>query len=323
MKIYVDESGSFTWNPSGVSLFCGISVADRSIPDLFVRFLRWKQEVPKRRRGAEVKGSSLSDSQLASFARKVIVPSESLFLTFVGTDTLRLDRAVVETHKQQAAEVLKAASVQTAAQRRTTLSRQYLHMAGWLSKRSLENHLWLICLEECTYDALQHTIVRFDQPIYDQEFERIEFVIDRSFIRRKEELLNSQELARNRILQLSLKRPIEIPNDWAPRSHPFVRKYVRHGLLEGTQLFRDNLYFADSKPSEGVQIADICVNICYRVKRYSKAEEAYDMLRPYIVGYKGAEIRIVLLTDESLWKDSAEKHVKHLDPAELLAERPH
>ena len=47
------------------------------------------------------------------------------------------------------------------------------------------------------------------------------------------------------------------------------------------------------------------------------------MLRPYIVGYQGAEIRIVLLTDESLWKDSAEKHVKHLGPAELLAARPH
>jgi hypothetical protein len=42
MKIYIDESGGFSWGKEpDFSLFCGVTIADRDSDALFSRFAEW------------------------------------------------------------------------------------------------------------------------------------------------------------------------------------------------------------------------------------------------------------------------------------------
>ncbi len=314
MKIFIDDSGSFGWGSPGMSLFCGISVADSTIPDLFVRFFRWKQRVGGRKKGTEVKASSLNDEQLVNFAQEVIRPRD-VWLTVVGTDTTQMQAGTVDLVKKQSAEVLNAASKWASRQEKPILARQYKHMAGWLRNRSPENYLWIICLEHTIYSVLQHTIARFLEPEFDQEFENLEIVVDRSFIRVREAIANWKELLRNGLLQLSEKRPMAIPDVWGMRNHPFTRMYGHKDkrIMNATHLYKNHLHFDDSRTREGLQFADILANICYRYRRNQKQHPAYDLIRPYIVGIHGTEMQLILLDERSLHRDAPEQHVRPLD----------
>ncbi len=193
-------------------------------------------------------------------------------------------------------------------------ARQYADLAGWVRKRSPENYIWIIALESVIGQAIQHTIVRYLKPEDDIEFEEVEIIIDKSFVRRPEHLIFWKEWLRNGLTQKSMKQPLVTPDTWSNRNHPFNRKYYRGGnVLEMSELFRDHMYFQDSKVSEGLQLADTCANVCFRRYFKNRRFKPFDLLALRIVGEHGRKMTLIVLNEASVRKDAPEAHVKPLN----------
>src|SRR5205807_1392879 len=65
--------------------------------------------------------------------------------------------------------------------------------------------------------------------------------------------------------QQTQKQPIDICEDWIKREHPHVRKHKiknkEQTYVDASDLFKKHTRFADSKQTEGVQLADVCASI--------------------------------------------------------------
>jgi hypothetical protein len=178
----------------------------------------------------------------------------------------------------------------------------YRRMSGWVAKRSTPNCLWIVVLLQTIFDTLQHGIVRFAEPEFSREFENIEFVIDKSFIQRDEHLQFWKEWLRADLMKSSRESIMTI-KEWPP-DHPYKKKCMMHkGLYDYRDLFHDHTVFRDSKSVIGLQIADICANICYRFYRDDRKDiRAYTLLWRRIMCKGGAEIHVITVDERSLHK---------------------
>ena len=189
MEIYIDESGAFTWGKRpDISLFCGVTVANRDSDAVFARFVGWKRAIvgdSKR----EIKGAELTDAQLEQFANNVLgTQGRDFWLTVVGLDTTRTKREHIEELRRQAWVMAERSSELAAEHSNTWLTEFYRQQTGWLKARSAENMLWIVGLEHTIMDSLQHSIMRFMEPEDDAEYLPINVLIDRSFIQREQHI---------------------------------------------------------------------------------------------------------------------------------------
>lgn len=322
MKIFIDESGGFGWNPGGVSVFCGVTIADRELPECTQRFLHWKQRIgcPK---GAEVKGGLLSAQEQASFVQSVVLETQNFWITLVGTNTQTYRREMVERFREQLVQVLQAGVSLVAREGNTFLSREYAELSGWMRNRSPENIVWIETLASTIYAGLQYSIARFRRAEFDSEFEDLGILIDRSFIKEKRHIEFWHEFLRNRLYNISTRRPLITPRQWNERGHPFSRKFSKgDGLLVTTDLFRHGMRFEDSKVSSGLQFADICANAAFRFHSHSPKYRAYRLMRNRIVAARGQRpLHLIGFSEDSLWKDAPENHAKAWSMEEEHAKR--
>jgi hypothetical protein len=93
-----------------------------------------------------------------------------------------------------------------------------------------------------------------------------------------------------------------------------VAKY-RQSLLDGYRdLFHNHTEFRDSKAMVGLQVADICANICYRFYRDDRKDiRAYERLWRRIMCKGGAEIHVITVDERSLHKGDLSELVGVLD----------
>jgi hypothetical protein len=238
---------------------------------------------PHRKR--EIKGSALTDYQLASFVRSVIVPEMDLRLTVVGIDTSLVPRETLEKWRDGISHLCQGAARWSSSQGFPVAERQYTEMSGWFWNRSPENLGLMLSLGEVIWMSLQNAIIWFHEPKFELEFDDFEIVIDRSFVRNREHEVFWRELLRAYFTNKSRREPLGTPEEWKKTNHIFERKYSHNdGQLDLTPLFRDQMYFSDSEMTEGLQIADICAHICLRYHRRKRWFEAYRLLRKFIVG---------------------------------------
>ena len=310
---FIDESGSFSWASKGQSLFCAVTVSDAELPKLEKRFVAWKRSVAGNSK-EELKGQVLTPNQLYSFCTKVLPrTARDIHLTLTGGDTGVTAESYVEKLRDQAAELFHISSELCAKCSNERLTETYRQMSGWGKNRSTSNVLWIVVLQQTIFDTLQHAIVRFAEPAQSQEFEHIEFVIDRSFIRRDEHRAFWGEWLRTDLMKSSRLGTIIAIKDWPPE-HPFKRKYRIHkGLCDYGDLFHKHTDFYDSKSFIGLQVADICAHIFYRYFRDNVDTRAFDMLRPRVVGRDGYVIRNITVDDRSLHRDDLSNHVREFD----------
>jgi hypothetical protein len=146
MKNYIDDSGTFGWTPQGVSLFAGLSIADRSLSKVVNAFYEWKQTIARIDGGDEVKGWLLSDIQLEVFAKWVILPHRDFWVTLVGVDTRNTKQPIARAFVEQAVEVAEAAGRFAQQRGNASLARDYRKWAVWIRRRSAQNGLWLLGL---------------------------------------------------------------------------------------------------------------------------------------------------------------------------------
>jgi len=127
----------------------------------------------------------------------------------------------------------------------------------------------------------------------------LEIVIDRSFIRSREHELFWGEFLRTYLKNKSRRAPLGIPKEWKEANHVFERQYTQdEGQIDLTPLLREHLYFSDSEISEGLQIADICANICLRYHRRNQWFAAYRLLRKFIVGPDRSPMTVLIPVGE-------------------------
>jgi hypothetical protein len=317
---FIDDAGSFSWANRGKSLFCGVTVSDTELPELEKRFVAWKRSIVGDS-GQELKGSQLTSNQLASFAIRLFPPSSGVVFTVVGGDTSVTAESHVEKMRHQSAEIFRLSSELCARHTSETnknkkLVEFYRQMSGWVGKRSTPNCLWIVVLLETIFDTLQHGIFRFAQPEFNHEFENIEFVIDKSFIQRDEHLQFWKEWLRADLMKSS-RRGIMTLKEWPP-DHPFKKKYrIYKGLSDYRDLFHNHTVFRDSKSAIGLQVADICANICYRFYRSDhKDRRAYTLLWRRIICEGNAEIKVITVDERSLHKGDLSELVGVLDVEE-------
>lgn len=324
MRIFMDESGSFSWSSPEISLMTALVITDAAMDGLTTRFSVWKSSIVGKST-REVKGSELTSEQLESFVRHVLPHSERVpFLTVVGADTSTTQESHVLMAKDQ-------------------LSQQYAHLAkrllehdppnksqaedcrqlsGWTRKRSAVNFLWIATAERTIVEAIQLMICGFMQQEFDQEFENIEISIDRSFIKEPGPVRFWQEFHRASHLTRAKKgEGFMVPKDWKLRNHPYHRKYcVEPGITNLSDLLRDHMNFVDSKLSVGVQVADICAQIGRRFHGGDSNLAAYAQLERRIIGRDGCKLRLVHFDDSSLFKDKPENHVNLRTTKEQILE---
>lgn len=317
---FIDESGSFSWVNPGTSLFCGLSIPDREIHKTEQRFLHWKKSVIGNSR-RELKGEELAPTQLISFARNVLPLGDTeASISLVGANTERTPETFIVRLRDQASEIFRLASELCVRERKQNMANSYGQMSGWINNRSTVNVFWLIALEETIFQTMQHSVIRFLGPEYDAEFEKIEIVIDQSFIKRDEHILFWREWLRNGLMKSSRKGGFVTVKDWSERKHPFYRKYIiAEGLYDFKDLFVKHTGFHDSREYVGLQVADICANICYREFRDAPDLEAYQYLRPRIMGKDGREITSITVDERSLHQGDLSQHVKAFDLDEWKA----
>ena len=315
MRNFIDDSGSFNWQDKGRSLFCGVTIAERSLPVVLERFDRWRSSVIGVRSTRELKGAELTPRQLDSFADKVLMGADrDVWLTVVAADTRLTDERLVRMLAEQASAMFQRASDMCAEEGNRSLKEYYHQLSGWARNRSPENVLWLAALEEVVTQTLQHCIVRFLEPGDESEFTSLSIAIDESFIRRDAHVAFWREWFRVAMMRHAERNPLIIPRGWREQGHPFIRRFEIHpGVLDLNQLYVRDTGFSRSKDVPGLQIADICANICYRYHRGERGLPAYHRLSPRIVGRDGREVTVVHIDESSLHQDDPRHHVTPLD----------
>jgi hypothetical protein len=318
MKIFIDESGAFNWSNAGLSVFCGVSIADRILPEVYERFISWRKSIIGNS-SRELKGSELTDPQLYTFVRKVLPSSNrDVHVTVVGVDTLHIAELNVVKLQRQASQMYHRSSELVNERGNRRVAETYRQMAGWVTNRSTQNILWIVGLEEAVIQSLQHSIVRFMEPEDDAEFNDVRIAIDQSFIRRDEHAIFWREWLRNGLSKKSRGEGTIIPDTWRQRDHPFMKEYEMYpGLLNFQPLFQRKTGFFNSKNVRGLQIADICAHLIYRHHRNEQDHPAYVLLRPRIVGRDGREMTVIDIDERSLHKDDPKNHVAFFDLEEM------
>jgi hypothetical protein len=315
MKNFIDESGSFGWSTPGICLFCGVTIGDQAIDSVLERFAAWRRSIIGTRTSRELKGSELSANQLNSFAYKVLDKEPDIWLTVVGVDTSVTSQIVPRKLCEQASVMFATASERMGEFGNKRQQESYRQLSGWARNRSPQNVLWMACLEEAIIQILQHCVARFLGPEQATEFETLNIAIDESFIRREEHVVFWREWLRNHLMSHSTKEGILIPRQWREYDHPFLRQFEIHpGLLNLNKLFVRNTGFFSSAKMAGLQIADICANICYRFYRGEGNFPAYQRLRRRIVGRDGRELTLIRVDERGLHQDDPKNHVTLHDP---------
>jgi len=315
MRIFIDDSGGFSWTTHGVSLFCAVTVSDRTFDSVKSNFSSWKARQPYFAAGAELKGTDLSALQQASFVNAVILGGTALRLTLAGTKTTLFKKEIAEQFIKDAASVLRAV-----AKARPGLDDFYRRMARWMVQRSPENLMWIYCLGDVIRLSVQHSIVQFMLQSDDSEFENIEIQIDQSFIEKPTHIEFWQEWLRNFLYDKSRKDPMMIPKQWSERDHPFNRRFRSvQGVTDWTELYTKHVHFVKSKDSLGIQIADICANIAYRFYADNPKYRPYRLLRSRVSGKYNTKIHYGVLNESSLLADAPESHVSDYSEKEHAA----
>jgi Protein of unknown function (DUF3800) len=320
VKIFIDESGGFSWTTRGVSLFCAVTISDKDFNSVVSAFDAWKRRQPRPTRGSELKGTDLNPMQQASFVNSVILSCRRLRLTLAGTKTTLFKREIAEQYIKDSAAVLLATAESMKHTDRPKLADFFTRMANWMRRRNPEQLMWLFCLGDAICLSFQHAIVLFAEPADDYEFEKIEILIDQSFIEKSTEKEFWQEWLRMFLYNRSVKKPLMTVKEWSERDHPFNKKFKKaRGVIDLSDLFRNNLRFGKSDDSSGIQIADISANICYRHYSGKPKYRPYRLLRSRTMGEHNSEIHYAVLNESSLLTDAPENHVHDYSEEEIAA----
>lgn len=300
MRVFIDESGSFSWSRPGWSIVAAVGLCelDGTLDAVLTRFREWERSLPAERRASsgEIKASALTDHELATFVWDVLPRKRQLaHVTFCGFDSRETSREVAARFR----ELLVRDGTRKDRHRHASAKNQRMVQAvdetqAWIRRRSDEDIGWMLALQTAIGAALHHSVIALLDDKHDdgRELAELSFVIDRSRRirdRRQEQvwrsILNSFLCARSR------REPFPLVRQW-PADHAFLVKYTHGTNLDLSELWR-SITFADSQQTPGVRIADLVAHIAYRHFTRDDAQSAWRRLQPIILGERGAVLHAV------------------------------
>jgi hypothetical protein len=322
MIVAIDESGPFRSPSTDYSIFVSIIIRQRKSLYKAKRqeFESWERNLPrhlKNHRG-EIKSSSLTDDQLADFARHVVRSSIGVWITPLLIRPSENPPNVVDKNRHVAASGIRQGVKEYREMGKEDMALAYEEFGHWFNKLSYEQFLKIFLLGECISQSLQNAIGHSYVGRFDEELVRLRYLIDKDFIREPKPNLYWHEILRNVLYDRFKREPMPIPMDWERRKHPYLVKYGKNMR----ELFWDHLAFVESKDNFEVRIADAVATIFHRRLNRSGCHEAFRLIRSRIA--QGQMIRRVVLQDFDLatWKyDPADNPWKKISEQEIVWNR--
>lgn len=283
MIIAVDESGSFAARSSDRHFFVAAHVRQRKTLHKLKRqqFLSWERSLPRNLKNpkGEIKGSALSDAQLAEFARKVVCSTYYVGITPYAIRPSENPEAIVEKHRGVMVRSIEAGHDLYSKQGKKDLARTFDEFANWVRKLSYAQTLKIVVLGECIVAALVNAVGHAITGKYDYELPNLRFLIDRDFIKERRPDLFWHELLRNQLWHAGKNNPVPLLDKWQKQGHPFLDKFRRKGYLDFNELFWKQCSFVNSHEIFEVRIADMINTILARYWNSKGCREPYRLVR--------------------------------------------
>jgi hypothetical protein len=302
MIIAIDESGSFAPDAKERHFFSAIHLRQRrTFYKLKERqFTDWEMSLPRTLKNAkgEIKSSSLSDDQLSEFARVVLCGQHYVGVTPFAINPTDNPKSVVEKHRAVALVGIQEGVKGYTAQGKKKLAAVYQDFGNWLQRLSYSQFLKIVLLGSCLSSAIVNTMGHAISGGHDEELMRMEFLIDRDFIKEPRHQFFWRNIWRNQLYHASKLNPFPMLEKWKEKGHPFLTKYMREGHLDFSDLFSNHLRFVQSHAYFEIRIADAVNTILFRFFNQRRCALAYKYLRSCIL-YDG-KVHQILLRDFDL-----------------------
>ncbi len=299
MRVFLDESGSFSWRQPGWSIVAAVGVCelDGTLEAVLERLRAFERSLPKERRSAsgEIKGAVLTDRELATFVWDVLPRDRALaHVSLVGFDS----RA---TPRDDAARFREALAKGGARERHRYASSKNQRMVqvvdeavAWIRRRSDEDVGWLLAMQIAIADALTHSVIALLADDHDdgRELAELSYVIDRSSrIRDDRQEYLWRQILNSALCDRSKQEPLPQVREWTDH-HAFVAKYGCAEGLDFRELWR-GIKFRDSQQTPGLRVADLVAQVAVRHFGRDEASSAWKRLRPIVMGAQGSALHAV------------------------------
>jgi hypothetical protein len=165
MKVFIDESGTFSWRRPQWSIIAAVGICelDETFDRMLPRFKAFERSLPPERREAsgEIKGSSLTDQELATFVWDVLPRERALVhVSLTGFHPSAATReSVIEFRDQLSTVALEKERHRYASAQNRRMVQTVDEGASWIRRRSPEDICWLVALQTAINDALTHSVI--------------------------------------------------------------------------------------------------------------------------------------------------------------------
>lgn len=305
MLIAIDESGSPAISSTDWVFFVAVLMRHRRsmLRAKQTAFLDWERSLPRELKNhkGEIKGASVSESGLVSFVQEVMLPHPRVLVSPVGLRPSDNPLAVVDKHRQVQSEGIERGADFYSQLGREAMAQIYKEFGHWFRKLSYDIYLKIVLLGECIVLSLNNAFGHCISGGYDLELTRLQYMIDRDFVREERSDFFWHELLRNQLWYTSKRHPLPLLDTWSRTGHPVLDKYTRDRRLDLNDLFWKNLSFVRSYESLEVRIADVVAAIFTRFFNRTGGEPAYNLLRQCIAERGHVPIAILKDFDLSAW----------------------
>ena len=283
MIIAIDETGDFRPNSNKSNFFIAIHLRQSVslLKDKEKQYFDWESSLPKSLKNSkgEIKGNALSGEQQLTFVRDVILKNHYVGITPIRFRSIENTEKIISDHKVIQLAGINDSILQAQKANKPHSAKTYRDFANWFRNLNYQQYMKIFLLGMCIVDGLRNTIGHAISGGYDDELVDIKYLIDKDFLKGKEQDIFWHELLRNQLYSFSLQDPICLLKTWKETGHPFVEKYARGGYFDLNELFWKNCEFVESHEYFQIRIADIVCSILSKRYNSNSSKKAYNYLK--------------------------------------------
>jgi hypothetical protein len=299
VRVFIDESGSFSWRQPGWSIVAAIGICeiDGTFESIVERLRVFERSLPKERRSpsGEIKGAVLTDQELATFVWDVLPRRrEFAHVSLVGFDSRKTPRDLVARFREALARGGAKERQRYASRKNQRMVQAVDEAVAWMRRRSDEDVGWLLATQVAIADSFTHSVVALLGDEHDDgcELAELSYVLDRSSrIRGERQEYLWRQILNSALCSRSEHDPFPRIRQW-PANHAFVAKYRCDQGFDFRELWR-GIKFGDSQQTPGLRIADLVAQVAVRHFARDKAVSAWKRLRPIVMGPDGRHLHAV------------------------------
>jgi hypothetical protein len=297
MILGIDETGTFSLESPTLNLFAVVHLlepADRQ--KLATHLAQWKKRYKQRatinrtNKNGEIKGSDLSDDELADFVNHVIRrQGQYFYISICGIVPNEHKEKDILYRQRHSIASLEKGIKEAEAIGNTNLVRQCRELNNWYGNLPPQLVMKLSVLGETIGHAWRnHTgMVIVDRR--DMTLGTFLISIDQDFIRRETHVDFWKFILGNQVWAYTYKNPLPALKEWPP-DHPGLRGRTlashangRATVVDTDFVFRDGCDFYPSHERAELEVADIVASIASRHYNGNNAKVAFARIERYLI----------------------------------------